>query len=240
MKNVDITTSQNVTVQYTLAGLFERAGAFAIDLVALGLAFLLTLALVSIFGSSDNAQVVYFVYTPVFVLYSLAFEQLNGGCSLGKMLLKLRVVRLDGENATFLDYMMRWAFRGIDIYFSIGCVAGLSIVSSRYSQRVGDVLANTVVISVGKSERMTLQNLLNLHKTKDYQVTYPQVVKLREEHLLLVKETLSKSLRIDNAAHRQALTLLAGKLQKELQVKAPKDPNRFLKTLLQDYIVLTR
>lgn len=230
-----------MTVQYALASVFERLAALLLDLAIMGVSLLLLWGFQAIFFPSGFELMFYFVFLPCFLLYSLAFEQLNGGRSPGKMVLKLRVVRLDGEQATFLDYMMRWAFRGFDIYLSSGSVAVLSVISSNYNQRVGDVLANTVVISVGKSERMTLQNLLSLHKTKDYQVTYPQVLRLREEHLLLVKETLSKNLRIANEAHQEALRLLVDKLQKELKVKVPKNGGeKFLKTLLQDYIVLTR
>jgi hypothetical protein len=61
-----------------------------------------------------------------------------------------------------------------------------------------------------------------------------------EEAMLLVKETVTKKLLHDNPAHRDAFDLLAKKMEKELKVKAPADPEQFLKTLLRDYIVLTR
>lgn len=177
---------------------------------------------------------------PFIIFYSLASEQLNNGQSLGKKIMSIRVIRLDGERAGFLDYMMRWAFRGLDIYFSLGGVGCVSIISSEYNQRLGDLLANTVVVNVAKSERMRIANLLKLNTKDNYQVVYPDVIKMPEETMMIVKETLGKQLRIGNAAHHQALDLLAEKMASELRVKLPANKTNFLKTLLKDYVILTR
>ncbi|PBQ33813.1 transporter [Sphingobacteriaceae bacterium] len=239
MKNIEITTSQNVTIQYGLANPWERALALALDLILMGLVTLLIFGIQGLIGMEVD-YLLYFFVLPFVLLYSLGFEQLNNGQSFGKRVLKLRVIRMDGEQATFLDYLMRWIFRALDIYFSIGGVAVLSAISSKYNQRLGDLLANTVVVNVGKSERMALDTLLKLYKTKDHKVTYPQVAKMSEEAMLIVKETLSKKLTVNNPAHDEALTLLTDKMVKELNLKAPKDNQAFLKTLLKDYIILTR
>jgi hypothetical protein len=182
----------------------------------------------------------YFTLFPFLVLYSLAFEQLYNGQSPGKRILKIRVIRLDGEKAGFFDYLMRWIFRGLDIYLSLGGVAFLSAISSNYQQRLGDLLANTVVVNIEKSERLRLQSLLRLNKLDNYKVTYPQVVKMPEEAMLLVKETIGKQVKLSNAAHDEAMLLLVEKMENELQIKATGDHDVFLKTLLKDYIVLTR
>lgn len=228
-----------MTIQYGLANPWERALALVLDLVVMGIATLLIFGLQSLIGM-DTDYLMYFLVCPFLLLYSLGFEQLNDGQSFGKRVLKLRVIRMDGEQATFLDYLMRWIFRALDIYFSLGGIAVLSAISSKYNQRLGDLLANTVVVNVGKSERMALENLLKLYKTKDHKVTYPQVAKMPEEAMLLVKETLSKKLTVNNEAHDEALDLLTNKMVKELNIKAPKDHQTFLKTLLKDYIILTR
>lgn len=218
----------------------ERAIALVIDLMAMGLISLVLWGLQMLLIPSLFDVMVYFTILPVILLYSLAFEQLNNGQSLGKLAMKLRVIRMDGEKITFLDYLMRWIFRGLDIYFSLGGVAVLTIISSSYSQRVGDLLANTVVVNVGKTERMRLENLLKLNKMDQYKVTYPQVAKMPEAAMLVVKETLSRKLKLDNSAHEEAFELLVKKMSKELDVKTPKDKEAFLKTLLKDYIILTR
>lgn len=240
MNNIEITTSQNVTIQYGLANAWERALALVLDLITMGLISLILWGLLSLLFPDSTDVLLYFTVLPFVILYSLAFEQLNNGQSLGKKALKLRVIRIDGKKTNFLDYLMRWIFRALDVYFSVGSVAILSIISSKYNQRLGDLLANTVVVSVSKTERMKLENLLKLNKIVNYTVTYPQVAKMPEEAMLIVKETLSKQLKLSNSAHDEALKLLVKKMVKELNIKAPKNNELFLKTLLKDYIVLTR
>ena len=240
MKNIEITTSQNVTIQYGLATVWERAIAMVLDLLIMTVASLILWGLQALIFPDSYDLMLYFTVFPIILLYNLAFEQLNNGQSLGKKILQLRVIRLDGEKTNFLDYLMRWIFRALDIYFSVGGIAILSIISSTYSQRLGDILANTVVVNVGKSERMRLESLLKLNKMDQNKITYPQVAKMPEEAMLVVKETLTKHIQLANAAHDEALDILADKMSKELNTKVPKDKKLFLRTLLKDYIVLTR
>lgn len=240
MKRIDITTPQNVTVEYNLASVWERAAAFCFDLVILVAgAWILWLLTIAVFSSAVSLAP-YFTVIPVVVLYALAFEQLNNGQSPGKMIIKIRVIRMDGERTHFLDYFMRWMFRAIDIYLTLGGAAILSISSSRYNQRIGDLLANTVVVSVGKDERIKLHNILKLNKIDNYKVTYPQVAKMPEESMIVVKETLARHHTHENEAHEKALNLLADKMAKGLGIKPAEGKRKFLKTLLQDYIILTR
>ena len=240
MKNIEITTTQNVTIQYGLASVWERAIALVIDVAAIATVSVIIGGLQSWLAPNASDVIIYLVIFPFILLYSLAFEQFNNGQSLGKMALQLRVIRLDGEKVNFLDYLMRWIFRALDIYFSFGGIAVLTIISSTNSQRIGDLLANTVIVSVGKTERMKLDNLLKLNKLDKYIVTYPQVIHMPEDAMLIVKETLAKFTKQNNFAHQTALDLLVEKMEKELELKAPENKVQFLKILLRDYIVLTR
>jgi len=240
MKNIDITTSQNVTVQYALATVAERAIALGIDLFIMGVSGMILFGLSNIIFTWYTDVTIYFTLIPIVILYSLMFEYFNHGQTPGKRFLNIRVIRLDGEKAGFFDYMMRWVFRSLDIYLSFGGAAILSIIASTYNQRLGDILANTVVVNVGKNERIPIERLLKLNESVQIKITYPQIINMSEESMLIVKETLGKQMSIHNDAHSEALTLLAEKMKKELNIKTSKDPVVFLKTLLKDYIVLTR
>jgi uncharacterized RDD family membrane protein YckC len=240
LRTIEITTSQNVTITYPLASVWERILALWIDMVIMTIGALLFAGIFKLFSSDYSDIMIYLTAIPLVVLYSLLFELFNHGQSAGKMLLKIRVIRLDGDKTGFFDYLMRWVFRCLDIYFSLGSVAIISIVSSNYSQRLGDLLANTVVVSVGKTDRTSLTNLLKIGEASQKKVTYPQVTKLPESAMLVLKETLSRHTDFDNEGHEKALDLLVKKMEKELAVKAPADKHRFLNVLLHDYIVLTR
>lgn len=229
-----------MTIEYELSALIYRAVAFLLDAVILGVGCALLSLLVSLLFGSASEIVMYFTVVPVFAFYSLAFEQFNNGQSLGKKALNLRVIRVDGEKVRFLDYFMRWMFRGLDIYGSLGCFAGLGVLVSSKNQRLGDFLANTVVVRIEQNDRMRLQNLLRLNKIKKHEATYPQVVNMTEESMLIVKETLERYRKNDNYAHQRAFELLVKKMEAELKISAPKDKTTFLRTLLKDYVVLTR
>lgn len=240
MKYVEITTPQNVTIRYTLATFWERAIACLLDAVIVTVASLIMAGLFSTFGSPISDILYSLILVPFIVFYSFTMELLNNGQSLGKMALRLRVQRLDGEAITANDYLMRWIFRGIDIYFSVGTVGTLSVIATNRNQRVGDLLGNTIVVNVSKRERLSIENLLSLNKIREKKITYPQVTRLPEDAFLIVRETLSKYKKYKNDAHDKALVELTNHLCEVLELEKPKNNEKFLQTLLNDYIVLTR
>jgi len=240
MNKIEITTTQNVTIEYELSPLIYRMVAFLLDFLVIAVGCSILAAIIEgIFGSAADI-VMYFTIIPIIFFYSLAFEYLSNGQSLGKKALSLRVIKKDGGKTLFLDYAMRWVFRTIDIYGSLGSIASLGILASSKNQRLGDFLANTIVVRVGKTERMRLQNLLRLNQMDNYVPTYPQVIKMSEESMLIVKETLQKNQKHHNYAHQKALDFLVETLEMELELESPKNKTLFLQTLLKDYVVLTR
>jgi hypothetical protein len=135
---------------------------------------------------------------------------------------------------------MRWMFRILDIYGSFGGIAFLGVISSTNNQRLGDLMANTVVVSLKKDNRMKLENLLKLNNEIKYVPVYPAVLRFDEGTMLIVKEMLKKTTQYPNEAHKRAIDILVEKIATELDLKIPKNKVDFLKTLLKDYIVLTR
>ncbi len=240
MDEIEITTTQNITIHYELASIWERIFAFITDLIVLSVSSSILYGIASAILPTSSEILIYFTLLPVIVFYSLAFELFNNGQSLGKMALRIRVIRIDGEKTTFSDYLMRWMFRILDIYGSFGGIAFLGVISSTNNQRLGDLLANTVVVSLKKDNRMKLENLLKLNSEVKYVPVYPDVIRFDEETMLIVKETLKKQIKYPNEAHKKAFDLLVEKITTELNLKAPKNKVDFLKTLLKDYIILTR
>lgn len=240
MDEIEITTTQNITIHYELASIGERILAFIADLIILTVSSSILYGISSIILPNSSELLIYLTLLPIIVFYSLFFELFNNGQSFGKKALKLRVIRIDGEKTAFSDYLMRWMFRIIDIYGSFGGIAFLGIISSTNNQRTGDLLANTVVVSLRKDNRIKLSNLLKLNDQVKYIPVYPEVLRFDEETILIVKEVLKKHLKYPNIAHQKAFDLLIEKMATELNLKVPKNKVEFLKTLLKDYIMLTR
>ena len=77
--------------------------------------------------------------------YDLFFELRKIPATPGKRALKLRVVQLSGAPTTFATSFLRSLIFPINLLF-FGIPALVSILATRYSQRLGDLAAGTVVI----------------------------------------------------------------------------------------------
>lgn len=241
MQTIEIITAQNVLIEHELAALRDRILALLLDLFFIFLSIWGLSFIISIINASLLERYLYFVAMPFFFFYSLAFEYYNRGQSPGKKIMGIKVVKLNGIEASLGDYTARWAFRLIDIYFSLGAVASLLINSSAKRQRIGDIVANTTVISVRLSQSLRLEQLLKINSLDSYSPKYTEVRKLREADVLLIKNTLDRYRAYKNEAHLQAMDLMAKKLQELLDITEVKQTNEeFLKTIINDFIVLTR
>ena len=63
-------------------------------------------------------------------------ELFNHGQSVGKMVMRIRVVKKDGTTPGIGDFFMRWLLQLVDLGFS--GVGALVILISKNSQRLGD------------------------------------------------------------------------------------------------------
>lgn len=241
MKIIEIKTTQNVVLQYELADLRERILAFLIDVIALlfGLGVLMAIVANIFYGTALN--VVMILITCIFIFYSLAMEVLNNGQSLGKMAMGIQVIKTTSGRPNFADYAGRWVFRLVDIWFSLGGIASVMIASSSRSQRIGDIVGNTAVVKLTPQTSLTLDDILSIHAQTSYKPEYVQAKQLMEEDVLLIKHTLDRHRRYGNAAHLEALSMLADKIAALLRMdRAPVDSRSFLETVLKDYVMLTR
>ncbi len=243
MKTIQIVTPQNVLIEHELASVILRAIAFAIDQVIIILFLIFTFIFVEMVGFRPlmSDMFLWIIVLPIYFAYSLLFEWLNYGQTLGKMMIGLKVRRLDGNEIGFTEAATRWLMRIVDIFVSAGSLAALLISSTERSQRLGDILAGTMVIRQVGGASITLENLLKINTVENYEPKYPEVQKLREEDVVLIKQTLVRYNKYNNDAHRKAVFTLSSKLEQMLEISAGKQAKQeFLRTLIKDYIVLTR
>lgn len=243
MKTIQLVTPQNVLIEHELANFMMRAMAFALDQVAI-IVFLLFCFIGYQFlelGGSAELFFVYLIVMPVYMGYTLFFEWLNHGQTLGKMILGIRVRRLDGNEIGFTEAAIRWLMRPVDIIITAGSLAALLITSTERSQRMGDILAGTIVIRQVPSNTVRLNDLLKINTLSNYVPKYPEVQRLHEEQVVLIKQTLVRAGKHNNVAHLNALSRLKAQMENMLEIKASeRQPADFLRTLIKDFIVLTR
>ena len=239
MRTVDITTSQNVTIRYELASFRDRFVAWLTDIVIIFASVLLLVAIIALWIQPLVAWP-YIMTGLIPALYHLAFEIAYNGQTPGKRAMGIRVVKLDGRQPSIPDYVIRWAFRLIDLTLSFGTIGAALVSSGNRSQRLGDILSNTVVIKLLPSHSVYLQDLLRIQSAEDYQPRFDGVNRFTEEEMLLIKEVLDRSQCFPNEAHSDALSQLAEKVSARLGVSKPDDSSDLLRGVLKDYVVMTR
>jgi len=245
-QSIEITTTQNVTIEYELASMRERILAWLIDFVVVIFGYILLFQLARlIFGALwDRGWSMFWMSMSflLYFLYHIFLEILNNGQSLGKMALNIRVVRLDGKDPEWMDVVLRSILQLVDSLFSFGIIGILLIKTTPKFQRLGDMAANTTVIKLQQSGwRFRLEDILNISTLQNYQVTFPQVRNLSERDMIFVKNVLARHQSYPNQAHEAVVEDLVTHLMPMLGIpKRPANRLDFLKTLLKDYIVLTR
>jgi len=245
LKTIEIRTTQNVTIEYELAGLRERALAWMLDtsIIVFGY-YLLVILILSLFGDIGNWWGVFLGILSflLYFLYHIFFEILRRGQSPGKMALGIKVVRLDGKDPEWSDVTLRALLQLVDSIFCLGLVGGLLIKTSAKAQRLGDMAANTTLIKLQSSgQTFRLADILSISSLQNYQPVYPQVRNLSERDMIFVKNALTRLNTYPNPAHEDLVEDLVTKLMPLLQVQQrPLNRIEFLKTLLKDYIVMTR
>ena len=152
-------TPESVELEFTLAGIGNRAWALVIDYHILGLLLvvfltvwsILSYQLVEIWGSlfrqidiglwlvAIALLVMFFIYTGYFVI----FETLWQGQTPGKRFAKIRVIRDDGRPISIQQATLRSLLRPFDDFLFLGAFL---IAFTRREKRLGDLAAGTIVI----------------------------------------------------------------------------------------------
>lgn len=246
MKTVSFTTAQYVKIDYELAPAAYRVLASFIDFIVLiiYLVFMNVFLGFAVFQNDFNTGLVFsvmLVRLPWF-FYSPVIEYLTNGRSLGKYIMGIRVVKANGETAGLREYFTRWIFRVIDIWIGgFGFLAILLAGTTEKRQRLGDIMANTVVIRTKDTQIYTLRDVLSIKSQENHTPTYPAVTRFSDEDMLLIKNTIIRVQRYPNDSNKEFAIELANETARLIGLpETPSKRMEFLKTVLQDYVVLTR
>jgi uncharacterized RDD family membrane protein YckC len=144
-----IVTPEAVVLEFETAGIGSRLVARLIDtaiqIVLLVVMLLGSAAIGAVIGSLGLAGVFVSLFVVLFI-YPLAFETLWHGRTPGKAALGLRVVTVEGAPVRFRHAAIRSFLGLIDVYLIPGAIGVIAMLLSARSQRLGDVVAGTVVL----------------------------------------------------------------------------------------------
>src|ERR1041385_2125109 len=135
MDKIQIQTTQNVEIEYELASVGDRVLASLLDYLFFIIYFIFLGFIGNATGGFYNSTTFIIIVLLPVLLYDLLCEIIFQGKSFGKMIMKIKVVKLDGTQATLPAYLLRWILRIIDtVIFSPG-VALLVLVLNERGQR---------------------------------------------------------------------------------------------------------
>jgi RDD family len=182
------------------------------------------------------------------LFYSFLTELLLNGQSLGKKAVKIKVVSLDGGEPTLGQYLLRWFLRfyewgglifslfWLNLFFGfivliLGGIISIIILSiSPKSQRLGDLVAGTVVVNT--KSILTVDDTIFMNVSQGYKVQFPEVMRLSDRDINTVKNviTLARKKNRYDMCNRVAF-----KVQDVLKVSTDMYAIEFLEKILEDY-----
>lgn len=235
MENFHLTTSQNVSLEYKIASVADRMLAYMLDIT-----FHIVTALVFVFIVTilklEYAYWMWVLFLPLF-FYHFLFEIFFNGQSLGKMIMRIRVVKTDGSPLTLGSCFIRWSFRLIDITLVGGSLAVLTIIINGKGQRLGDIAASTTLLKT--SNQGSLENTIWTEVKENYEICFPQVERLSEKDIQTIKDVLL-------VTRKQGRNLTTANLRKTVRraifektgISSELNDRDFLGTILKDYNAL--
>jgi len=251
MPVIQIATPFNIDIEFEVAEFHKRLLAYLIDFFVLMIYMLSMLYL--LFGGfrlgySSFGFVKLVILLPM-LFYTLLTELWWGGQTLGKKALNIKVVSLDGGEPSLGQFLLRWFMRFYEwgfIIFTLSWFNGLlgfgflllggitSIIImllSPKSQRLGDLVAGTVVVNT--KSNLTVHDTIFQHVAhNDYKVSFPQVMKLSDRDINTIKGVIIQARKTNSF---EMCNRVAYKVQDVLKVPTDMYAIDFLEKILEDY-----
>lgn len=168
-----IKTPEGIIFSILLAGPVTRFLAWTVDLAVIFVASSVVGAVLGIFGivSIDFAHALSILsYFLISIGYGILAEWYWRGQTIGKRLLRLRVMDVHGLRLQFSQIMIRNLMRFVDSLPAFYALGGVSCLLSRHAQRLGDFAANTIVVRTPQIAHPDLKQLVSgkYNSLRDY------------------------------------------------------------------------
>jgi uncharacterized RDD family membrane protein YckC len=200
------------------------------------------------------------LFLPI-MIYHVVFEIIMNGQSIGKRIMGLRIVDEKGGKASISQFLIRWLLRISDVWMVVLLIIILRmaetggrgenvfilllalgflitdivlVVSSKKGQRIGDILAHTILIRI--NTRTSIEETVFQEVADNYVPSFPQIMQLSDKDINAIKsilETARKKGDFNMAANASE------KIKSHLKIDSHMSPFDFLDILLKDYNYLS-
>ena len=211
MADISIVNGQHVRITQHCASLASRFVAQLIDGFLLYFYYYSLIEAYDMLGLRDliNPWVTLFLFIFPAIFYFPLCETFRNGQTLGKQIVGIRVVRIDGEPLSFSNALLRYLLLIIDEFFGMG-LGAILIAMTKHSQRLGDMAAGTAVVH-DRAYRHPRVNLTHyqflLH---DYKPRFHRAAELNARQAATIEHTLADT----SARHAERLERLTAKVER--------------------------
>lgn len=200
------------------------------------------------------------LFLPILV-YHVVLEITMNGQSIGKKIMGIKVVNENGGRASISQFLIRWLLRVSDVWIillifilasdsgfwrdaeaTIMVLAMLAflitdivlVISSKKGQRIGDILAHTILIRT--NTRASIEETVFQEVADTYTPLFPQIMQLSDKDINAIKSILETARK--KGDFNMAATA-SEKIKNHLKIDSPMSPFDFLDVLLKDYNYLS-
>jgi uncharacterized RDD family membrane protein YckC len=211
--------------------------------------------------SDFSLEAIWMVAILPLLFYHVLLEATMNGQSIGKKIMGIKVVHENGGRASLSQFIIRWLLRVSDvwivalvlfIYYSsgfgrdlestlliIGAFAFLTtdivlVVSSKKGQRIGDMLAHTILINT--NSRTSIEETVFQEVDDSYKPSFPQIMQLSDRDINAIKSILETARK---KGDYNMASSAAEKIKAHLKIDTAMSPFDFLDVLLKDYNYLS-
>jgi len=211
--------------------------------------------------SRYNMQAVGLVLLLPVLLYHVIMEITMNGQSIGKKVMGIRVVNENGGRPSISQFLIRWLLRVSDLWIALLLFLIISnpdlgrdmettfvilaalgflvtdivlVVSSKKSQRIGDILAKTILIRI--NTQSNIEDTVFVDVSDSYVPSFPQIMQLSDKDINAIKSILETARKKGDIHMAEAA---GSKIKSHLKIETSLQPFDFLDVLLKDYNYLS-
>jgi uncharacterized RDD family membrane protein YckC len=222
-KEIIIETPEKIRFSYRTAEIGSRIAAYIIDQliqVVVTLIILWPLIGFAVTSVKDMAFITAAFFMIITFLmrwfYYVLFELIMEGQSPGKKLMRIRVVRDNGDSLDFETIIFRNFLRIVDDFPMIPLLGGFVSLIDPRSRRLGDLVANTIVVKEIHYRLLLPDFQVNLNRIVPDQELVPIKRKLNEDELYIIRRFLNDYHKLPVARGNEVAWDLARQVQKKI------------------------
>lgn len=234
---VIIETPEKIRFSYQIAEVGTRIAAYVIDqmiqtLIILAIIWLVFGSVSAGFAKSTTHLSAAFFFIILFLLrwfYFVLFEIIMEGQSPGKRMMRIRVLRDNGDSLDWETIIFRNFLRAVDDFPIVPLLGGFVALIDPQNRRLGDLVANTIVVKEINHDLILPDFQVYFHKLNPRQERIEAKYKLSEHELYIIRRFLNERYKLPAEKEEEMAKDLADQVRKKMGIEEePEDAFLFL------------